>query len=71
VVPPGDADYFVTTRASYSTMDAIWSQLVKEYGRHAKARVFALMRTFDSASQASGESIAEYVLRLNRLVENP
>jgi hypothetical protein len=69
MVPPGDADYFVTERATYNTMDAIWSQLVKEYARHAKARVFALMRTFDSASQASGESIAEYVLRLNRLVK--
>jgi hypothetical protein len=69
MVPPGDADYFVTERATYSTMDAIWSQLVKEYGRHAKARVLALMRTFDAASQASGESIAEYVLRLNRIVK--
>ncbi len=69
MIPPADADYFVTERATYSTMDAIWSQLVKEYARHAKARVFALMRTFDSASQASGETIAEYVLRLNRLVK--
>jgi hypothetical protein len=69
MIPPGDADYFVTERATYNTMDAIWSQLVKEYGRHAKARVFALIRTFDSASQASGENIAEYVLRLNRLVK--
>jgi hypothetical protein len=69
MVPPGDADYFITERASYNTMDAIWAQLVKEYARHAKARVFALMRTFDSASQAAGESIGEYVLRLNRLVK--
>jgi hypothetical protein len=69
MVASGHADYFVTERATYSTMDAIWSQLVKEYGRHAKARVFALMLTFDAASQASGESIAENVLRLNRLVK--
>jgi hypothetical protein len=51
MVPSGHAGYFVTERVTYSKMDVLWSQLVKEYGRHAKARVFALMRTLDSASQ--------------------
>jgi hypothetical protein len=69
MIPAEDADHFVAERTTYNTMYAIWEQLVKEYGRHAKARVHALIRTFDAICQHSGETVGEYVMRLSRLVK--
>jgi hypothetical protein len=69
MVPAEDSDYFTVENETYCSMPLIWAQLVKEYGRHAQARVHALIRTFDAAAQAPGESIADYVTRLNRLVK--
>ena len=69
MIPDVDADYFITERKTYNTVYVIWSQLVKEYGRHAQARVHALIRSFDGATQSPGETIGDYVTRVSRLVK--
>jgi hypothetical protein len=65
MIPPVDLNVW---SLSAQTMFAVWSRLLKERGRHAKARVHALIRTFHAIRHHSGETMGEYVMHLSRLV---